>query len=54
MSETIIEVSGLCRVFGETVALDHVTLSIPRGVVFGLVGENGAGKTTLVKHILIC
>ena len=25
---------------------------MPRGVVFGLVGENGAGKTTLIKHVL--
>ncbi len=33
-------------------ALDDVSQSIERGIVFGLVGENGAGKTTLIKHIL--
>lgn len=33
-------------------ALDSVTLSMPRGAVYGLVGANGAGKTTLIKHIL--
>jgi ABC-2 type transport system ATP-binding protein len=32
--------------------MDDVTLDIPRGSVFGLVGENGAGKTTLIKHLL--
>lgn len=48
----IIEIHGLSRSFGKTVALDNVTLSIPQGGVFGLVGENGAGKTTLIRHIL--
>jgi ABC-2 type transport system ATP-binding protein len=32
--------------------LDNVSLYVPQGCVFGLVGENGAGKTTLIKHIL--
>lgn len=45
-------VSGLTRRFGKKTALDNVSLSIPPGCVFGLVGENGAGKTTLIKHLL--
>ena len=52
MSEPVIDVSGLTRRFGATAALDSVSLSLPRGAVYGLVGANGAGKTTLVKHIL--
>jgi len=48
----VIETSGLSRKFGRKLALNHVSLKIPRGRVFGLVGENGAGKTTLIKHVL--
>ncbi|MBN1901726.1 ABC transporter ATP-binding protein [Candidatus Sumerlaeota bacterium] len=52
MSENVIEVRNLSRNFGDTRALDDVTLDVSRGIVFGLVGENGAGKTTLIKHLL--
>lgn len=52
MSESIISVSELTRRFGATTALDSVSLSMPPGAVYGLVGANGAGKTTLIKHIL--
>src|ERR1700716_763177 len=52
MSESVIEVSELTRRFGAKTALSSVSLSLPRGAVYGLVGENGAGKTTLIKHIL--
>ncbi|MCU0872449.1 MAG: ABC transporter ATP-binding protein [Pirellulaceae bacterium] len=52
MSDEIVTVQQLSRVFGRTVALADVTLSVARGAVFGLVGENGAGKTTLIKHLL--
>ena len=51
-AESVVEVHGLSRRFGRTLALDYVDLKIPRGAVFGLVGENGAGKTTLIKHLL--
>src|SRR6266478_1624949 len=47
-----IVIENLLRRFGRKVALDSVTLTVPRGCVFGLVGENGAGKTTLIKTIL--
>jgi ABC-2 type transport system ATP-binding protein len=45
-------VSELTRRFGAKTALVSVSLSLPRGAVYGLVGANGAGKTTLIKHIL--
>jgi ABC-2 type transport system ATP-binding protein len=52
VSEPVIAVSDLTRRFGNKLALSSVSLSIPRGGVYGLVGANGAGKTTLIKHIL--
>jgi ABC-2 type transport system ATP-binding protein len=52
MPEPVIEISDLSRRFGSKLALNSVSLTVPRGGVYGLVGENGAGKTTLIKHIL--
>ncbi len=51
-SEAVVQIEGLSRSFGRKTALSEVSLSVPRGAVFGLVGENAAGKTTLIKHIL--
>ena len=47
----IIECKDICKSFGEKVALDHVSLEIPKGKIFGLLGPNGAGKTTLIRII---
>ena len=44
-----IELRGLTKRFGETLALDHVDLVVPSGVVFGFLGRNGAGKTTTLR-----
>jgi ABC-2 type transport system ATP-binding protein len=52
VSESVIEVWELTRRFGAKTALASVSVSLPRGAVYGLVGANGAGKTTLIKHIL--
>lgn len=52
MSHNVVEIRGVSRNFRKKVALDNVSLSVPKGCVLGLVGENGAGKTTLLKHIL--
>ncbi len=48
----VIDVRDVTRQFGGKCAMDNVTLLVPAGMVFGLVGENGAGKTTLIKHVL--
>jgi ABC-2 type transport system ATP-binding protein len=46
---TIIEVQGLRKAYGSTVAVDDVSLQVAAGEIFGLLGPNGAGKSTLVE-----
>ena len=47
-----IETRDLRRRFGPTLAVDGVSLSVPRGCVYGFMGRNGAGKTTTLKMLL--
>ena len=54
--DNFLEISNVCKRFSNHVALDNVSMDIPRGKVFGLLGRNGAGKTTLIRivnHITI-
>jgi len=44
-----IEVRGVSRDFGKVRALDRVSLSVPRGEIYGLLGPNGSGKSTLIR-----
>lgn len=52
MSDPAIDVHGLRKTYGSTVALDGLDLRVGSGEVFGLLGPNGAGKTTAVKLLL--
>lgn len=45
------ELRDVTRRYGGTVALDGVTVRVPRGSVVGLLGRNGSGKTTLLHHV---
>ncbi|MSW11243.1 MAG: ATP-binding cassette domain-containing protein, partial [Actinobacteria bacterium] len=45
----VLEVSGLTKYYGDSVALDNAGISVGAGVIHAIVGENGAGKSTMVK-----
>lgn len=49
MSVPVIQISSLTRRFGEKNAVDHLTLDVHAGEIFGFLGHNGAGKTTTVR-----
>jgi ABC-2 type transport system ATP-binding protein len=46
-----IELRALCKTFGTLQAVDHLTLAVERGEIFGLLGPNGSGKTTTINLI---
>ena len=47
--EAVFAAEHLCKEYRHTAALRDVTITIPRGQIYGLIGENGAGKTTLLR-----
>jgi ribosome-dependent ATPase len=51
VSDIAIEAHGLTQRFGTFTAVDHVTLSIERGEIFGFLGSNGCGKSTTMKML---
>ncbi|HUY33835.1 MAG TPA: ABC transporter ATP-binding protein [Pirellulales bacterium] len=50
--DSVIRLDGVSKLYGGQAALNRVSLAVPRGVVFALLGENGAGKTTALKILL--
>lgn len=49
MEKYILKVNNLCKKYGNIMVLQEVSLSVPTGSIYGLIGENGAGKTTLFR-----
>ncbi len=47
----VLTTSGLTKRYGRSAALDGLTMTVPRGAIYGFVGRNGAGKTTLIRVI---
>ncbi|MGB5418950.1 ATP-binding cassette domain-containing protein, partial [Algibacter sp.] len=47
----LLEVNNVSKYFGDFKALNDVSISIPKGSIFGLLGPNGAGKTTLIRIV---
>lgn len=50
--DSVLELRGVTKRYGSQTALESVSLDVPRGVVFALLGENGAGKTTSIRVAL--
>ena len=47
----MLEMKHVTKTFGSFKALDDLSLTVPRGAVYGLVGPNGAGKSTAIRHL---
>ena len=51
MPEPMIECEGLTKRFGGLTAVDHVSLSVGKGSIFGFLGPNGSGKSTVIRML---
>ena len=52
MNQIAIQTENLTRAFDTVVAVDHLDLEVPAGIIFGFLGPNGAGKTTTIRLLL--
>ncbi len=51
-SDGVVEINGLVKKFGRKTVVNNLSLSVPRGCVYGLIGPNGAGKSTTLKSLM--
>jgi ATP-binding cassette ChvD family protein len=52
LGDTVIEVNGLCKAYGDRLLIEDLTFSLPRAGIVGIIGPNGAGKTTLFRMLV--
>jgi ABC-2 type transport system ATP-binding protein len=50
-----LKLDNICKAYDGKVAVDSLSLSVPKGAIYGILGPNGAGKTTTIRMIMdIC
>lgn len=52
MTESVLDLDRVVKTYGDFKAIDNISLSIPKGSIYGFLGPNGAGKTTTIRTIL--
>ena len=52
MLDTVVQVRDLVKYFDGRCVLDGISLKVPRGCIYGLLGRNGSGKTTMIRILL--
>lgn len=51
MEEIVLKTNALVKRYGRFMALDHVSVEIKKGHIYGFIGQNGAGKSTFMKAV---
>ena len=51
MNEWAVETDSLVKAFGSFIAVDHISLCVAKGEIFGFLGPNGAGKSTTIRML---